>query len=176
MNIRNAIRSDIPALSSLNHEIQTLHQAWRPDVFKLPDEEALQASFSIYFDNPKVLILLAEEGAQLIAYAICELHERAGNAFKHARRTLHVHQIAVVASSRRKGIGRALFKRIETLARQESVVAIELDMWMANEAARRFYSSLGLSTMKEVMELPVADHAGPLFQSAAQTSADAFTR
>ena len=59
------------------------------------------------------------------------------------RRCLYVDSLATKATSRRRGVARALLEDAERDARERGLRAVALDTWVENRAARALYVSAG---------------------------------
>ena len=144
MEIRQAVSTDSPSLSSLCMDVQSLHAENHPDVFKMPPSDDFAVSF---FDevraDPSTYLYIAEENGELVGYVLCKLIERPENPFTFARRHLLVDQISVRPNSRGRGVGVALIEQAGMLARELGVSKIQLDSWSFNTGAHRFFEKLG---------------------------------
>ena len=144
MNTRPATPSDSAILSSLNMDVQRLHAQNHPDVFKMPESEDFAASFfEEVLSDPLFRTFIAEEDGNAVGYIVCKLVERPENPFTFAARTLLVDQISVRPEARKKGVGEALLKQAEILARELNVKRIHLDSWDFNLSAHAFFERVG---------------------------------
>ena len=144
MKIRQAVSADSLLLSSLCLGVQSLHAKHHPDLFKMPKSNDFAVSF---FDeklaDPATGIFIAEENGQALGYVLCKLIERPENLFKFAMRYLDVDQISVRPTAQGQGIGVALIKQAEALARKSNVQRIHLDSWGFNTGAHAFFEKMG---------------------------------
>jgi ribosomal protein S18 acetylase RimI-like enzyme len=144
MNIRKATSEDALLLSDLSRDVQSLHAQNYADIFKIPQSADFAISF---FDemlaDPTVSIFIAEENGEAIGYILCKLIERPENPFTFAMRSLLVEHISVRPAARGKGVGTALIKQAEMLAKRLAVQRIQLDSWDFNRNAYAFFERLG---------------------------------
>ena len=144
MKTRKAIATDRLLLSSLCVDVQRLHAENHPDIFKLPQSDDFVTSF---FDemlaDPMISIFIAENDEGPLGYILCKLIERPENPFTFAMRYLLVDQVSVRPEEQGKGIGAALLKQAEVLARELNVSRIQLDSWGFNTEAHGFFEKLG---------------------------------
>jgi GNAT superfamily N-acetyltransferase len=144
VDIRHATSSDSLILSSLCGDVQRLHSEHYPDIFKMPQNHDFAVSF---FDemlaDPAVSIFIAEENREAIGYIFCKLIERPESPFTFAMRSLLVEHISVRPAARGKGVGTALMKQAEILAKALAVQRIQLDSWDFNADAHSFFERLG---------------------------------
>lgn len=91
--------------------------------------------------HPTTLVLLAFAGERPVGIAVCFF----GFSTFHARPLLNVHDLAVLADWRGRGVGRALLEAAEARARQRGCCKLTLEVQDANQRARRLYESFGFA-------------------------------
>ena len=144
MNTRPATSLDTFVLSSLSMDVQRLHAEHHPRIFKIPENEDYAISFfQEMLADPTVTIFIAEDNGNEVGYIVCKLVERQDNPFTFAARILHVDQISVRPKARRMGVGEALLKRAELLARELKAERVALDSWAFNLDAHTFFERMG---------------------------------
>ena len=144
MNIRQATSADVPQLSSLCMDVQSLHAEHHPEVFKFPQSgDFAIAFFEEMVADRAVRIFIAEENGSAVGYLLCKLIEREENPFTFATRLLYIDQISVRPAAHRQGVGTALMQQAEMLAREWEVKRIQLDSWDFNVNAHAFFERLG---------------------------------
>ncbi len=144
MNIRKATSEDAMLLSDLSRDVQSRHAQNYADIFKMPHSADFAFSF---FDemlaDSDVSIFIAKENREAIGYILCQLIERPENPFTFAMRFLLVEHISVRPAARGQGVGTALMKEAEMLAKELAVQRIQLDSWDFNTDAHAFFERLG---------------------------------
>jgi len=144
MKIRQAVTGEGLLLSSLNMDVQRLHAQNHPEIFKMPESEDFAASFfEEILADPAMEIFIAEEDGKAMGYVVCKLVERPETPFTFPVRFLLIDQVSVRPEARRKGIGDALFKQAELLARHLNVSRIQLDSYDFNLGAHVFFEQMG---------------------------------
>jgi len=144
MNIRKSTSADSLLLSSLCMDVQRLHAEHHPDIFKMPQSHDFAAAFfEELLADPTVTIFIAEEAGESVGYVLCKLIERPENPFTFAARTLLVDQISVNPAARGRGVGAALMRQAELLAKELVVQRIQLHSWDFNINAHAFFEKLG---------------------------------
>ena len=144
MNIRKATSEDALLLSDLSRDVQSLHAQNYADIFKLP--QAADFAFSFFDEmlaDSDSNIFIAEENRETIGHILCKLIERPENPFTFAMRSLLVEHISVRPAARGQGVGTALMKEAEMLAKELAVQRIQLDSWDFNTDAHAFFERLG---------------------------------
>jgi len=144
MNIRKATSADSTLLSSLTVDVQRLHAENHPEIFKMPQRDSFAMPFfEEQLADAKTSIFIAEENDQALGCVICKLMERGENPFTFELRYLLIDQISVRPEAQGKGVGTALIKQVEILARELNLQEIRLDSWGFNLKAHSFFESQG---------------------------------
>jgi ribosomal protein S18 acetylase RimI-like enzyme len=89
--------------------------------------------------HPTTQVLLAFEGERPLGLAVCFV----GFSTFHARPLLNLHDLAVVAEARGRGLGRRLLAAVEERARDLGCCKLTLEVREDNAAARALYASFG---------------------------------
>lgn len=152
MNIRFATEADLPRVNELRRQVNDVHVAGKPEMFRADFGEALQAHLYTLFSQEDHAVLVAETEAGIVGFACVKFVDRPETPYRSAPRYLDVDEFGVDESCRRQGIGRELFGAIRELARERGLNRIELNMWEFNEGALKFYESIGFSTFRRYME------------------------
>lgn len=155
MNIRLATEADLPRVNELRRQVNDVHVAGKPEVFRPGFNEALQQHVYTLFAQEDHAILVAETEAGIVGFACLKFVDRPESPYRNAIRYLDVDEFGVDEMHRRQGIGRALFEAVRGLARKHGLARIELNMWEFNEGALRFYESIGFSTSRRYLEMTV---------------------
>ena len=100
-------------------------------------------------DKEDYIFLLIEDENEPVGYAWIELKNYAENPFKLARKFVYVHQISISSHVRSNGNGTMLMAEIEAIARKNGITTIELDYWVNNEGAKRFYEKQDYAVYRE---------------------------
>ncbi len=85
--------------------------------------------------DPDTEVVVARAAASVVGFAVMEFHFEAKRA--------HLLLLAVEPGYRRRGVGEALFRWLEKLARLAGIAWIRLELRADNELARSFYERLG---------------------------------
>ena len=144
VQIRVAVREDIPALVALNADVQQHHREAEPELYCVPDPVAVAAWFGDVLGTHEILI--AERGTEAVGFAVFSEVRRDASTFSHARKCLLVDQIG--ASVRRSGVGRALLEAVHAIAAERGFSDVELEVRAVNDSAIAFYMALGYAPVK----------------------------
>lgn len=159
LSIRPVAKAEAQVLAQLNAEVQSLHVAHRPDVFKVASTSAVAAWFEQLVAEPAARVWVAEAAGVPIGYVVVMVREVAENALIKARRWWEIDQIGVATSHRRGGVGRALLEHVIAEARAHGVTDLELQTWAFNRAARDAFRRLGFTPQRARYELHVGTRA-----------------
>ncbi len=143
MRVRPAGPDDVPALARLNAEVQALHRAALPDQYLDPSLAELEGWIRRLLADPAVALLLAEEQSEGLGFAVVRREAAPGTIYTPPRLRALVDALGVAATSRRRGVGRALMTAAEAQARAWGAAAVVLDVQGFNAEAERFYRALG---------------------------------
>ena len=131
--VREATAEDAEALHALALE---LADALRD---RGPRPEATQARLLELLEEPRAWVLVAEDEKGVVGAA--SLWTKPDLA--HGDIVVEVPMLVVAKNARRRGIGRLLVEKMQSIATAENATLIELVATRENDAARAFYRSLG---------------------------------
>lgn len=157
--VRFAEERDIPRINELRRQVNELHAAGRPDIFKPGFCQELQDRAYTLLRGKESNILLAERDGVICGTASIEYLHRLESPYCHPRDVYFVTEFGIDEAYRRQGVGRELMEFIEADARAKGFPRIELDMWAFNQTAQAFYEALGFRTMRLFMERDLSEEA-----------------
>ena len=151
--IRRAEKKDIPDVLRLLVQVDMVHHAGRPDLFKGPatkyGAEQLEQIFS---DEKTPVFVFPDENDRVLGYAFCILKEVKNDRVLEDIRTLYIDDLCVDERCRGQHIGTALYRSVTAYAKEQGCRSVTLNVWTLNENALRFYQGLGMKMQKIVME------------------------
>ncbi|MBO4590492.1 MAG: GNAT family N-acetyltransferase [Bacteroidaceae bacterium] len=160
--IRRANEEDIPRIIELLHQVNMVHHMIRPDLFKPHTTKYNEQELSsLLLDNSKPIFVYVDgeeqlEGEQdkgkVLGYAFCQISEVKDDLLLEDMKTLYVDDICVDENARGKHIGKALYEFVRNYAKTIGCNNITLNVWEGNNAALRFYQSMGMHVQKTTME------------------------
>lgn len=92
MEIRRATADDLDSLLALQREVQELHVAAHPEIYREPVDAELRRAMLKFFDRADAVVFLAEENGATLGFAVVILEDRGENPFRFAARVAHVDQ------------------------------------------------------------------------------------
>jgi GNAT superfamily N-acetyltransferase len=152
IEIRLGVFADAEAISMIAADVQAVHAAAHPGVFKPPSTDCFpETEIRALMASPDRSFFVALDGDRAVGYAYAEVQRKADSAIKFATVHLHLHQMGVLAGSRGRGIGSQLLGAIRDLAKALKISQLTLDMWHFNSLARAFYEVHGFRVVQERM-------------------------
>ncbi|MBV9454610.1 MAG: GNAT family N-acetyltransferase [Rubrobacter sp.] len=133
VTVREATVEDVDALHALARELADAlgDQGPRP--------EATKARLLELLEEPRAWVLVAEAENGVVGAASLWIKPD----LAHGDIVVEVPMLVVSQNTRRRGIGRLLVEKTQTIATAENVALIELVATRENDTARAFYRSLG---------------------------------
>lgn len=152
VTVRRATPADAAAVSRLNADVQAIHAAALPWLFKSPGPGTFPPeTAAAVLERPTHLVYLALHDHEPVGYVYAELQEHAETALRYGYRVLYVHHIGVSPTHRQRGIGAALMNAVRGAAAEHGIGMVALDMWSFNEGARAFFRAQGFEAYNERM-------------------------
>jgi ribosomal protein S18 acetylase RimI-like enzyme len=151
--IRRAAEHDADALSALNADVQGIHAAAMPWLFKPPGPPGPHTfppeAAADLLTRPENIVFVAEIDGVAAGYAYAEIIHRPETSFHYAHDLVYLHHISVTPAHRRHGLGSALMDAVRAAAADAGIELISLDVWTFNEAARAFFRRRGFASFNE---------------------------
>lgn len=155
MNIRPVEHADLDALLPLSQQLNQMHAAAYPALYRLIPAEDLKHMLVSRIEAETVLFRLAEAEARPLGYLIAERRETAATAFVLAVRSLYLAELMVAPAARGSGVGTALMADLRDQAREMGIAHLELDVGGFNEPARQFFRHQGFGLLRERLSLDI---------------------
>lgn len=142
--VRPAEHRDVPALVRLRVANAERHIQLAPDIYRVPDAEAVRRYFEeVVADGSKGLILVADVAGDVVGMAeVVLLAEPPDHQILVPRRGADIHTV-VLDGHRGRGVGSALVAAAERAAVDRGVSIIYAGIFAPNENAVGFYSASG---------------------------------
>jgi ribosomal protein S18 acetylase RimI-like enzyme len=150
MLIRKAVEQDAATLRALNADVQALHAAALPWLFKPPGPDQFSpAAVRDLLADPDNRFFIAEVDGDAAGYAYAQIMEMPDTPFIYTHSRIYLHHISVKPGYRRHGVGSALVAAVREAAAEAGVKLIALDVWNFNEEARAFFRRHGFAAYNE---------------------------
>jgi len=142
---------DAKLLAELNGPIQDLHAQLHPEIFKPYDQAGIQEFYAYLVQEDSFRFFTAHQSNSIVGYFVVETREYPESPFIHGYRALYVHQIFVMESARKQGIGAKIVDKIKALSREENCSRLELDVWLKNSGSTTFFEKSGFEAQKQIL-------------------------
>jgi ribosomal protein S18 acetylase RimI-like enzyme len=151
VRIREMRQEDLGPVGVLAGGLVRLHHQWDADRFFLTDdvEGGYRWFFGTQLGRHEVVLLVAELDARVVGYAYATTEARDWSRLLDAHGALH--DVAVEAGARRRGVGRALVEAAVQALEARGAPRVVLMSATQNAAAQALFASLGFRpTMVEL--------------------------
>ncbi|SEM59166.1 GNAT family N-acetyltransferase [Streptacidiphilus jiangxiensis] len=162
IKVRVAAQGDVPALVRLRLANAERHVQLDRELYRVPDAEVVRQHFeeTLRSTEPKAVILVAEvtgDGAGEVVgmLELAPLAEPPDHQILVPRRAADVHTV-VLEGRRGEGVGSALLQAAEQAASELGISTLYAGIFTPNQAAVRFYSSVGFGPRGTVLSKPQA--------------------
>jgi len=149
--VRFAQEKDLNRINELRKQVNDIHVAAHPDVFKAGFGRELQDFARVLLTGENSDILVAEREGILCGMACVDYVRKPETPYGMGRSFYHIQEIAVDKSFRRQGVAKELFEFMKEDAKKRLIDKIELSVWSFNESAIEFYESVGFYEIKKCM-------------------------
>ncbi|MGC5285833.1 GNAT family N-acetyltransferase [Micromonospora sp. DT231] len=143
--VRPAELSDVPALVELRLANAEAHLALDPDVYRLPQREAVAHHFTTTLTDGsgRDAILVAEMGGQVVGMVeVLRLPEPPAHQILRPERSAQIHTV-VSGTARGRGVGSALLDAADRWATENAITSLSAGIHHRNDGAVRFYRRHG---------------------------------
>lgn len=153
MIIRLAREDELERINVLRKQVNDIHVAGKPDVFKTGFSKELQDHIKDIWNDPEQEIVVADEGGGLCGFAVLHHINKPENPYMKERDFLDIDEFCVDENYRRQGVATELIAFIKDYAKEKGFKRLELNMWEFNKEALAFYESVGFETFRRYMEM-----------------------
>lgn len=153
MEIRFAKENELDRINELRKQVNDLHVAGRPDVFKPGFDRTLQDFIKVIWADPEQDIVVADADGVICGFAVIHHINKPENPFMWERDFLDIDEFCVDEAYRRKGAASQMVAFIKDYAKEKGFKRIELNMWEFNKDALAFYEAAGFETYRRYMEI-----------------------
>ena len=149
--IRKAEKKDIAGLTALLYQVDAVHHAIRPDLFKGNTPKYSEEELEAIIDDANCPVFVYDDGG-VLGHAFCQIQCVENHRLMQDIKTLYIDDICVDEAARGRHIGRALYEYVRDYAKSIGCHNITLNVWEGNDAACAFYRSMGMKVQKTGME------------------------
>lgn len=151
--IRRAEECDMEDIDRLLFQVNMVHHLGRPDLFKLGEKKYTDEELKriIHDDACPIFVAVDDEG-HVLGYAFCMFRQYLNHNIMTDIKTLYIDDLCVDEKIRGQHIGRRLYDRVLSFARESGCYNVTLNVWALNGPAIKFYEKCGLKPQKIGME------------------------
>ena len=152
MEIRKLGESDFDQVIELYAQLDEFHVQARPDCFVHREKDKIypKDAFVHNLAYPGSVDLGAFEGEQLMGIVSATLWEESN--MRKDLKTVCLDNIYVLPTYRRRGIAAKLFAAVESWAKEQGAIRLELHTWDFNKGAIAMYEAMGMTPQRYVFE------------------------
>ena len=160
MRARPAVPDDAPAISALAAEVQAIHAAAHPGIFKPAVAETFppEAIAERIVAGHRFWVAVVDGG--VVGYAYATVQAEPETAWRYATTVVTLDQMGVAARHRGHGAGSALVAAVRDMAAALGAPEVRLNVWAFNAGARAFYARCGFVAVQERLWLPTRADGG----------------
>jgi len=155
VTVRFAKETELERVNELRKQVNELHAAGRPDIFKPGFSKELQDHVFAIWNDPDQKIVVAERDGVLCGVAVLHHIRKPENPYMYERDFLDIDEFCVDEAYRRTGVATELIAFIRLYAKSEGFDRIELNMWEFNGDALAFYEAVGFTTYRRYLEMQI---------------------
>lgn len=150
--IRKAELKDYEGIRDLLFQVQDVHAAGRPDIFKRGSKKFSDVELREILKGKGLTFFVYEKDEEVQGYVCVELKETKESDSRFKRRELYIEDLCVDMFHRHEGIATKLLDYVTKLAKKKECDCLTLNVWELNEEARAFYEARGMFPLKTIME------------------------
>ena len=150
INVRKATLKDYEEVTRIMSQVQDMHVAWRPDVYKPNNQLFSKEDFKVALSGDTFYV--AESKGTIVG--VMGLEYRHIETPAHVTRDLvFIYSMAVDEPYRGMGVGHAFFNLVKEIATQKKADGIELQVNVRNKQAYEMYTKYGFTEKSINLEL-----------------------
>ena len=153
VTVRFAREDELDRVNELRGQVNDLHVAGKPEVFKPGFCDELRDYIHVIRADPNKAIVVAEANGGVCGFAILNHIVRPENPFMFERNFLDIDEFGVDENFRRQGVASEMIRFIRDYAKEKGYRRLELNMWEFNRDALAFYESADFRTYRRYMEI-----------------------
>lgn len=150
MTIRNLTDADYTDALTLYEALDRIHYETRPDNFGKRECAYPKDAYDECLADADTLMLGAFEDGKLLGIVRATIWNKSGMI--EGIKTVCLDNIYILPEARRKGIAKAMFATVETWAKEQGAVRLDLHVWDFNKNALALYEAMGMDYQYHVME------------------------
>jgi GNAT superfamily N-acetyltransferase len=151
--VRFAEEHELNRVNELRKQVNDLHVAGKPEIFKPGFPEELREYIRVIWNDPDKQIVVAEMEGEICGFAVLNHIRKPETPYMYERDFLDIDEFCVDEAWRRRGVASALIDFAKGYAKEKGYHRLELNMWEFNRDALAFYEAAGFTTYRRYMEM-----------------------
>ncbi len=151
VTMRRARMDDYQRLCELFAEVDALHVERFPELFRMAQPARDREYIRQILEDELSAIFVAEAAGELAGFVQVMVRDAPPVEVMVPRRFAVVDTLGVSEKHRRLGIGKALMEKAEQFAAERGAGDVELNVYLFNQGAVRFYEELGYTPERQRM-------------------------
>ncbi|MGF1719668.1 GNAT family N-acetyltransferase [Vibrio kyushuensis] len=157
MLIREATKDDLVEVCLLTNQINELHHTYEPCLFSKPRGAGYENDFwEDRIVSKDTVTLVAELDNTIHGFLLATITALPVVPFLEKQQACRINTIVVSKEKQNTGIGKLLFSKIESWAKEQGFKEIKLEVVEFNERAKQFYEKLGFRTQTRILSKSIA--------------------
>lgn len=158
--IRFAANEDLTRVNELRKQVNDLHIAHLPHVFKAGFVQEIADVAHAYMQQEDTELVVCERDGAILGFAMLRYKSIPESVYRLPMQFIEVSEFGVDTACHRQGVGHELMTWIKRDAAERGISRVELNMWSFNEGALAFYEQEGFATYRRYMEWNAEDNNG----------------
>ena len=144
IKFRKATTNDFNTISILKKLIHNYHSYQKPDFYKNMELPLTKNEFEELLVSRDNFIYVVGSGEKIYGYAITKVISYQANPLIVDHKRLFIDDIIIDPEYQKKGIGKFLMEKLESVCRAEGYNYLDLNVWSFNTDAINFYRKHGM--------------------------------
>ena len=148
--VRNVEKADFQAVRRIMNQVQEMHVAWRPDIYKSNENLISEDVFDLMINSGNAFVADVDG---VVAGVLEVTYKHIESPAHVTREVVFIDTMAVDKEYRGRGIGHQFFEKVRELKNNSGSDGIELQVNAMNHAAYEMYKKCGFTEKSINMEL-----------------------
>ncbi|WP_026664478.1 GNAT family N-acetyltransferase [Butyrivibrio sp. FC2001] len=148
--VRNVEKADYQSVRRIMNQVQEMHVAWRPDIYKSNENLISEDVFDLMINSGNAFVADVDG---VVAGVLEVTYKHIESPAHVTREVVFIDTMAVDKEYRGRGIGHQFFEKVRELKDSSGSDGIELQVNAMNHAAYEMYKECGFTEKSINMEL-----------------------
>ncbi len=153
IKVRKAEHADLERVNLLRRQVNDVHVAGRPDIFRAGFCDEMRDRLYKVFEDDGFDVIVSETDGIICGFAVIEYAVKPLSPYNNERKIFRIEEFGVDEACRRQGVASAMIDYLKGYAREQGYNKIELDVWEFNRPAVSFYEKVGFEPYRRYLEM-----------------------